>query len=1008
MTWRLFCRNKIMVPTKANTVIIKAVVICALLAFYTLPAFSQSGTVYGKVIDETTGETLPGAAVYLEGNTQTGTSTDIDGNFILKLPEGVYNLKCSYVSYQDFLASKVNVKKGESVKIDFVMKSSDVQLEQVVVEAVQLTNTDASLIAMQKKSIAVQDGISSQQISRTGSTNAAESMKQMTGASVQDGKYLVMRGLGDRYSISQLNGVQMSSADPYRNSSSLDLIPSSFIDNIVTLKTFTPDQPGSFTGGNVDITTKNLPEKFMFNFGYTLGYNSLSNLRNDFLTSEGPASENFGFPGSQRSMPSNLENEAYRNKMTQSMYVEARNPKNPDEVRTFFNQSSKSLNNSFIPETGHSPLNQRIEISAGNRFKLFNKDFGFIVGGRYSDNYNMYKDGAVTTWINNVQPVLFAYQDLRDSKSVRNPQAGAFANLSARISKDNQVSANLIYSNDAEITGRQQFGSYLGQVSTSNAVYHTNSIQFTQRELITTQVGGKHHLSSVANIDVDWSGSYSKTAQEEPDFTYFAYTTVTDTFIRDINGTPGKSYETEYYMNNAEYSRPYHFFRRLDDELIQGKVDITAPLDKAGKFKIKTGAFYAGTNRDFKEYRYELSDNGIPSELRFTEYLRNNNNDLSTLFQPNQFGIIDTTYKTNGDVQRYTTGYYYVNQTLPKNFYSGEQVISAAYLMGILSVSSRLKVIAGARVENTDIRVNSQDTADVVIAGEIYSPKAEIRATDVLPSLNLVYQLNEKTNLRASATKTLARPNMREISPFVQFDSKNGFYVLGNPSLQRTLIQNYDLRYEFFPKTQEMIAVGAYTKIFDKPIVQAFNNTTIPELIFINVDKAYVYGIELEVRKSLEFIHPFAKDFALAFNCTFIHSEVDMPEEELKTSRNFDSTYSQTVRPFVGQAPYIFNIILQYINKKIGNETSLSFNVSGKKLNQIALVATPDIYEKPVPMLNFKTIQRLDSRFSMNFTVQNMLNSSIVKTQDFKGKEYITEKYPLGVLFQAGIAYTIK
>jgi hypothetical protein len=239
-----------------------------LILCWMFPAFSvlqaQQATLFGKIVDASSGETLIGATVLIEGTT-IGAMADLDGNYSIKLAPGTYS-----VSYQDQTIKQLTLKAGEVKQVDFTLKSSENALGEIEIEAEQVRNTDASLVALQRKSIAIQDGISTQQISRSGATNAAESMRQMTGANVQDGKYLVMRGLGDRYSLTQLNGLPMASPDPYRNSSSLDLIPSSFIENIITLKSFTPDMPGNFTGGNVDISTKSFPETFTVNYSGTI------------------------------------------------------------------------------------------------------------------------------------------------------------------------------------------------------------------------------------------------------------------------------------------------------------------------------------------------------------------------------------------------------------------------------------------------------------------------------------------------------------------------------------------------------------------------------------------------------------------------------------------------------------------------------------------------------------------------------------------------------------------
>lgn len=388
------------------------------------------------------------------------------------------------------------------------------------------------------------------------------------------------------------------------------------------------------------------------------------------------------------------------------------------------------------------------------------------------------------------------------------------------------------------------------------------------------------------------------------------------------------------------------------------------------------------------------------------------NGDINGLMDESNFGIIDTTYAANGLVNRYVTGWHYINQVNLRNFYTGTQNIQAAYLMGIFSPLKNLKAIGGLRIETTDMLVVSKDTTKidyVQLNGDTVKDPGKVLLTDYLPSMNLVYELNEKTNIRVAYAQTLARPNMRELAPFAQFDPKNGFFNVGNPGLKRTLINNFDLRYEYFPNPGEIIAVSAYYKLFKDPIIRAFNpKATIPELTFINVDRAEIMGLELEFRKGLGCIHEELKNFYFNTNLTLIKSNVDVPKNEIENAKNVDSTFSINSRPFQGQSPYIVNAILSYVNPEIGHETALSFNVSGPRLYSISMFATPDIYEKPVPMLNFKSSQQIGKYWVVSFSARNLFNSNISKTQTFRGGEYIAESYRLGRTFSLGLAFRIK
>lgn len=959
-------------------------------ALCALPALAQKGVISGKVIDKVSGETLIGASVYIEGvNDNTiGTITDFDGNYSFEADPGTFDIAISYISYTKQVIKGVVVKAGEVTTLDVPLESESVGLTEVVVQATAVKNTDASLIALQKKSFSIQDGISSQQISRTGSSNAADAMKQMTGAVVEDGKFIVMRGLGDRYSLSQLNGVTMPSTDPYRNSSSLDLIPSQMIENIVTTKTFTPDLPANFSGGLVNVTTKSLPDKFTLHFELAGAYNTQASMNDNFLTQQAGETDWLGLDDGSRDQPDFLLDEAVRNRLSSSTYLTARRPDSL-AVRNIFHESSRALSHEFVPTTKTSPLNHGLNFSIGDRYKVFGKDLGFTLGINYSRNFNHYENATVATYINNNSTQLFDYQDLTETRSVENPHLGALFNLSYKLSNNNIINANVIFNNDADIVSLSQTGRYLGQVSDATASFNTNAISFTQRQFTTYQLSGRHVFPALNNIEIEWQGTSGKSFQKEPDLRYFAYTVAPDE-----EGVP------QYYINNSEIAFPYHFFRDLQDDQLQGKIDITIPFLTRGKQgssnQIKLGGLYSSTQREFEEYRYQMNNNGIPSNRAFTSF----GGKFEDFFNDNNFGIIDTVFNTDGSVQRYTTGWHYINQINNRNFYTGDQTIIAAYLMAVYNLTPRLKFVGGLRMETTDMSVISRD---------VNVPEGKIDLTDYPYSASLIYALSEKANVRLAATQTLARPNLRELAPFEQFDTKNGFFSLGNPDLQRTLIQNFDLRYELYPRSGELLAISAFYKQFDNAIVRAFvPQATIPELKFINVKDAEVYGVEVEFRKQLNAISPALENFYFSTNFAIIQSSYPIPQDEIENSRNVDTTYTTTTRPFQGQAPFIANAILTYLDFEKGWESSIAFNVSGRKLYNIALRATPDVYEEPAPQLDFKISKRFGKNYSVAFTAKNILNPRFERTQEYKGVTYIADSFQAGTLLGFNVAYFIR
>ncbi|MEQ1747130.1 MAG: TonB-dependent receptor [Saprospiraceae bacterium] len=955
--------------------------------------FSQKATIAGKIIDKETGETLIGVTVKATnaGGEIRGAITDYDGNYRFEVEPGTYMITTTYTAFKPQTVEKFEAKAGILNTLDFVLGTESAMIAEVVVVATVIKNTDASLIALQKRSLSIQDGISSQQISRTGVSNAADAMKQVTGAVVEGGKFIVMRGLGDRYSISQLNGITMPSTDPYRNSSSLDLIPSQMIDNIVTMKTFTPDQPGNFSGGLVNITTKSIPDKFNLYFGMSASYNTQATFNDNFLGHgrDAGSTDWLGFDDGGRDLPKVLLDEKNRSLLSQSAYLNARNPSETyNDLRALLNESSFAMSNTFTPTPKSTPLNHGINFSIGNNTKLFGNTLGYSFGVNYSREFTHYENGAVNTWLNNSSPNLFGYQLLNETKSTETPHLGGLFNLSYQIGSNHGISANVIYNNDTDITGRSQNGTWVGQLSTPTAVYNTNSLEFARRQYVSYQLSGRHLFPELNDIEIRWSGARNSSFQKEPDTRFFAYIN-----YMDDNG------ENRFEINEAEFKPPFHFWRDLNDESQEIKVDVSIPflnsLNSANQ--IKFGGLYNAMNRNFSEYQFlHNRHSDIPVDRFFNSF----GGDFNAYFDYNNFGIIDTTFAANGSVQRYRLGYHYINQVNNKNFYDGEQKITSAYGMLVYSLTPRLKAIVGTRVEATDLFVESRDT--------MLAPSA-LDLTDWLYSANLIYGLSEKSNIRLAATRTLARPNMRELAPFEQFDTKNGFFNIGNPALQRTLIDNYDIRYEVYPNPGELFAFSLFYKQFRNPILRRFSpSATIPELGYVNIGEADVYGLEVELRKNLGFIGSFARNFYLGANVAVIHSSYNIPADEVAASQQIDPSYSLTTRPFQGQAPYIVNTVLSYIDPERGWESSLSFNVSGRRLYSISLAATPDVYEEEFPLLNFNLTKRFADHYQITLSARNLLNPANSKTMDFRGETVTAESFKLGTTLGMSVAYFIR
>jgi TonB-dependent receptor len=318
--------------------------------------------------------------------------------------------------------------------------------------------------------------------------------------------------------------------------------------------------------------------------------------------------------------------------------------------------------------------------------------------------------------------------------------------------------------------------------------------------------------------------------------------------------------------------------------------------------------------------------------------------------------------------------------------------------MGDIWASKKLRVVTGARLETTDMFVRSFDQKEKT---------GSLQEADILPAINTSYALTKKSNLRGAYSRTLARPSFREVAPFATYDFSTNWTIVGNPDLERTLVDNLDLRYEIFPNFGELFSVGAFYKSFTNPIELVFNTQAQnAELTWRNIDQATVYGAELEIKKKLNFISNDLHIFNAGGNFTYVYSEVNIDSQELELIKANDPDAKET-RSLFGQSPYIVNLYFGYNNDSLGLSANLSYNVSGEKIAVVIVGATPNVYQQPANQLDFNISKKLGEKFSLKFNAQNILNPIIKKTYNYKDEEYIFNSYKRGATFSLAIKYLI-
>ena len=927
-----------------------------------LAGFSQ-GIIRGKIIDAETGEELIGATAMIQGTT-LGSASDLDGNYsILNVQPGTYTVVCQYISYQPQTFEKVEVKDGEVTIINIQLKTVSLGLDEVVISAKMEQRTEAALMTVQKKSANVIDGISAQQMSRNGDSDAAGALRRVTGINVEDGKYVYVRGLGDRYSKTTLNGADLPGLDPNRNTVQMDIFPSNLIDNIIVYKTFSPELPADFTGGLINIVTKDFPEEYTVNFDLKFGYNTQASFNSYFLGYKGSSTDFLGYGNSFRSLPSDATNIP--------VY-----PSNRPQLTNI----TESFNKIMGPEATPSLMNMSLAFSIGNQTNVGKKQhqLGYLVGMSYKTTEDFYQNGEKGLYKlgGSSSTTLTKLHQYNDNQGVKGVLWGVVGNASYKFSNNNKISVNLFKNQSGETSARYMYGQKPSD-DLGDLVIQTRKLQWLQRSLNSGQIDGAHFIEKLSNMKIEWLGSVTASKQDEPDMRFF-----TNSYYPNLEAP------YNYAIEPSIYQVPSRFYRYLSEMNYFFKTDFTIDAGKSAQVpKIKFGGLYSYKDRDFDEtrinYQFQFSPNTYNGSV--SDFVANN------MIGTNFSGYNPTTGANFG---LYTQG---VPADDLKNSYTANQTIGAAYVMADALLGKKFRVSGGVRYEYTKIYSSSKDTTLAV---------GKLNNNDILPAVNLTWMLTEKMNLRFDYSRTLARPTFRELAPYASEDFAGGEVYIGNANLKRTLIDNFDFRWENYFKSGEVITVGAFMKFFSDPIETVDNPAAQnPELTWQNVEQANLYGAEVDFRKDLGFIRPL-KNFKLGLNLTYIYSEVNIDSAELVAIRATDSEAKDT-RPMFGQSPYIINAYLLYNNPEIGLDVNLAYNVSGPKIIINVKGGTPDVMAQPYNFLNLTASKRIGEKFQILFNTKNILNGNYKETYTYRGTEYIYREFKAGVVFEAGFKYNI-
>jgi len=787
-----------------------------LLTIIFFDSFAQSHKLSGKVLNEKN-EPLAGVTISV---IDAGTTTsDVDGNFTFNLTTGKkYDLKFSAIGYAEKTITDVEISATNVNELNVVLTVAARDLAGVTVTSRSSARRESvnSLIQYQKNTNTVASVISAEAIRRSPDRNIGQVLKRVPGTSVQEGKYLVVRGLSDRYNQAMLNGILLSSTEPDRKTFSFDLFPAPMIDNIIINKAFVPELPGEWAGGLVQVQTKEIPAADFLNAQIGTGFNSQT-IGEDFYQYKGGSPDWLGVEDGTRALPDNFPSKTKVSNLEQND----------------LNDYGKQFRNVWSASPGSAPLNLNFELNGGFNGELFKKKTGGVFAIVYNQsNRRLQFDNAVLG--NNGGDLDLFYNNNRYSRDVL---AGALANLSVQLSPNHRIAfKNLLNVNTSDyVIDRHDGRDYILNPSIGEKI-KAQELGFRQNTFFNTQLIGDHNFPK-DNIRAKWYGGFNILDQYIPDQRRLIYT--------QDGEDPTAPYTALLGLGASQKSGSI-FYSNLSDYIYNVGGDLSKTFDMFGqKQTIKAGYLFQVKDRLFNSRPFFVNTSStdikrLSPDLIFTPENFGNGPDKV------QFGEL------TGSAYRYMAN----------------SILNAGFVQFDNQFNNQWRLIWGLRVEDFDQLVGSVKTSD---PRHVHTQK-----TDFLPGVNLTYKPNDKTNIRVSGSQTVVRPEFRELSPFAFYDFELNAQVVGNNQAKRTKITNLDLRYELYPQGGELVTVGFFYKQFKDPLEYYFNRTGPATNTFnvANTNEANAYGAEFEFRKKLAFINEGLKNFTVTGNLSYIHSRV--------------------------------------------------------------------------------------------------------------------------------------
>ncbi len=876
------------------------------------------GTVTGVVVSDDDGSPIGGARIYVRGIDRDAT-TDAEGRFTLELPAGEWDLSVLAPSYATQRMDAVEILAEQTSTLSVSLVPSGFAMEDFMVRAPKVAGSTADLMSERRDSTAVADVMGQEQMARNGDSTAAGALARVTGLTLVDGKYIFVRGLGDRYSATTLDGGPIPSPEPERRIVPLDLFPASVLDSVVVQKTFSPNLPAEFGGGLVQLRTRSFPKTPVYQISVGTGVTPGQTFQTGQSYQGGPT-DFLGIDGGTRALPENVAAASQTELIKEGDRFSDRGY-TASELEAF----GESMPNVWSAKDQYLGPDVSISGNAGTGFKIGGRDVGVLAAVNYNHRWDL-DEYRYTDWgLGGGGDNLIKRTDFNFRDTTRRVRLGGMLAMGAEPGEGQKVESTTLVLRFTDDETR----TYSGFDIEGNNDIKVTRLRWVERMLLSEQLRGEHELGD-KGTKMDWRAGYALATRIEPDRRQTRYDEEQPGLFLLDDGPDGNQ----------------RFFSTSEDRTWSGAVNFEVPLDLGmPEFKVKTGASYMRKDREVTARRYKFMHRGPISR------------DQDVLGQDRPEDIF-TAQNIGSD------GFQFNEITQRTDNYLAAQNLLGVYGMVEAKPTEWLALMAGARMEWNE---------QVVTTFELFNPNGEevnagLNDVDILPAVTGTVVLPKNHQVRLGYGRTVNRPEFRELSPAIFKDVVGGRQTFGNPNLVRATIDNVDLRWEWFPQDADVVSVSAFYKWFSNPIERVVVIGADPSTTFQNADGAYNVGIEAEVRKGLGFMSEALRDMYFATNATLIQSKVQLGEEAGGINTNPE-------RALQGQSPWMVNAQLGYDNPDLGLNTAILFNAVGPRIVEVGSLGLPDSYEGTYNSLDVVLNTRLYKGLGLQFRATNLVDS---------------------------------